>query len=996
MTTVSTTLFNPYLANSLPPMSQATKSRTLITPVNTETNSGFGSHFSGTINFLIKLCGLLLVATALSTTPSAQPLDTKKTPTSHFELAPQNPQKVTPLLFGHYAQWSIYSPNVRPHQLPLELLDVLIYNSADIDEQGLIKIHDSFADIEHLTPEAEAAKEHFYGNFAELAAIKRQQPKLITLISIGGWGLAEHFRRIGRSQKNYQDFAKSVFDFCERYYFDGVELDWATLNTEHQGPEFSDIKHLTRIAQSLKALAQERDNNFKVAINLPNIILHGRWQGHELSRASDWLILQTEQLAGTWNTKTRHLSPLKDSESHQGSVSTMLKRAVFNGLETNKMIIGVAPFAMAWKGVEPANQGLKSSFEAPSWGSWDSQQQGATGVYNRKKLAKLLRSNNYEHHWDAAAKVPWLYSSTEEDGHFISFENKRSVQEKINLVNNWPLAGLSVRQLHNDRLGTESLTFQAFTVIHPWRGSAFWFNQQWLRHKKALLWWLAGLAIAFILAGGLSFQWRRHQRQRQHDKQQFKYLQRWLRALQWQIDNSISLINPSSLGKVFGGNVSALININVPLLAKSKLGQDQSLYPESLMLNIELKLWQHRLNQETIALNIANIRQYEHCRIHSDSIALAEFFDHLGRLALKLNQKIGGHTNTQSIQGRLNATHQAYIELMINAHNANKSSYRIIKSLYLQAEHLGLLLDLTPQSICIKIPLEKNIQQPSGQLSVTSKKVSNQTESTPTTDIRSATLKDSDSNNNQSESTTHPLSTRSKTSQQEASNSHKPRVQNQQPLSKISQSLSSTRDLQQQLLAVEAFFDQEFGKSIELEVSDEGLTPRSKGTETLAKDSTEERCFSVSGQQVRMTGDALTAEQQSSATLLIGQIQGLRQSLQQLMQQPSLLSELHKLAQHRDCITHIKADAGYSAVFLKDQPEPFYLTLRLKTIGQYFSRQHLIQIHRSYLVNPQTVLEAKAKGRINYQLVTEKENLPISRGYIKSLQKSHPHWFNAR
>ena len=64
-----------------------------------------------------------------------------------------------------------------------------------------------------------------------------------------------------------------------------------------------------------------------------------------------------------------------------------------------------------------------------------------------------------------------------------------------------------------------------------------------------------------------------------------------------------------------------------------------------------------------------------------------------------------------------------------------------------------------------------------------------------------------------------------------------------------------------------------------------------------------------------------------------------------------------------------------------------------RTIKQYFEDEALLQIHRSYLVNPKKVTRVVQINKLKFELEINNTRLPISRPYIPTLKKRHPHWF---
>lgn len=56
--------------------------------------------------------------------------------------------------------------------------------------------------------------------------IKKKNPGLKTLISVGGWTWSRDFSDVALTDASRKKFARSCNDFITKYGFDGVDIDW--------------------------------------------------------------------------------------------------------------------------------------------------------------------------------------------------------------------------------------------------------------------------------------------------------------------------------------------------------------------------------------------------------------------------------------------------------------------------------------------------------------------------------------------------------------------------------------------------------------------------------------------------------------------------------------------------------------------------------------------------------------------------------------------------
>ena len=138
---------------------------------------------------------------------------------------------------------------------------------------------------------------------------------------------------------------------------------------------------------------------------------------------------------------------------------------------------------------------------------------------------------------------------------------------------------------------------------------------------------------------------------------------------------------------------------------------------------------------------------------------------------------------------------------------------------------------------------------------------------------------------------------------------------------------------------------------------------------------------------------ALSPDDAAFYRSLSQQFATVRAQLYELGRQPQLLSELYEIASRRDKILFIRADKGYSGIYASDLRAPLYITLRLRAIRMYFDERLLLQVHRSYLINPKKVSSASKRGRDSWVLNVGQEAIPIARQYLSRLRTDFAHWF---
>lgn len=87
-----------------------------------------------------------------------------------------------------------------------------------INADATIKVLDPYLDLEENGGK---------GNIKKFVSLKSANPKLKTMVAIGGWneGSAK-FSAVAANQELRVQFAENAAAFCKKYGFDGLDMDW--------------------------------------------------------------------------------------------------------------------------------------------------------------------------------------------------------------------------------------------------------------------------------------------------------------------------------------------------------------------------------------------------------------------------------------------------------------------------------------------------------------------------------------------------------------------------------------------------------------------------------------------------------------------------------------------------------------------------------------------------------------------------------------------------
>ena len=936
-------------------------------------------------NYQIQL--IVLISTAIIITVMSSSL-------SYAHPNDSSPKNVTsaPIIMGYYAQWSIYSPNLHIQDLPLELMTHLVYQSADLTSEGVVVVGDPFADVEHLYPNTLIEQETILGSFGQLIKAKEQYSTLKSIISIGGWGRSENFSTLTSTTAGREKIARSAIEFMLNYQFDGIEIDWQfpikPTNRSMLGKvtqQKSDGENLSLLLAEIRK--QLPNNNYWLQVSLPPYSLVEGWQGSTIGDSVDLVILDVSRIYGDLSTPTDHLAPLYAVDG-KPSVDQLIKRLNELKVPNNKIVLALPSFAIGWQGVKDINNGLQQAAEQLSWGSWDSKSSGETGVYTRKSLAYILASEDYPQYWDDFSKSSYLFNTKRFDGHFIAFESERSVAAKVDYAKQNNLAGIAVIKLHNG----DFVLLTSYFSYHFIQGLYFKTIELWQQQKNIFIPVLQFFIILIMVFIGILIFINQRNKSQQAELKKFQLLQQKLKNLEWPLLNLLTLSPQLSKNNLID-NVSA----EQLIISASQLLQPvNTLLTQTNFSYSPLRLKNEVINLTDILLATDSLMQInKQCRVHwqtaiecqlfTDSSQVQQFFynlcvfccDSLSNKSNLIIEIVGKGSHVDFLIG----AEQAKVDKILN--------HAQLKPLYMQAQILNIQLTLVTNSSGIfqfRIAADRYRLDELKQTNISflkfndTKDKAERCSSPATNDKNLATLNINRTLTHEQKLADDPVEC---TKQQEGLFEH---------IALFNLSSMPSKDIVKGLEQACHFFANhlQYDSTITIYQNEQLIT-------TLGESSfqgNQKKVIKANEFVIEIFTDTpLRSDDEQLIKVLINQTQMIQHALKSLVKEPSTLAELYELTRHKEQINYLKAESGYTGIYLPSKKDPRYITMRLRTIKLYFDDTALLQIHRSYLVNPKKVSHVEYKSRLKCQLVINNERLPVSRTYLASVKSMHPEWF---
>jgi chitinase len=291
---------------------------------------------------------------------------------------------------------------------------------------------------------------HDAENFAVLNSLKRDNPSLTIVISVGGWTWSGDFSDMALTKQSRKLFIESAVKYVEKYELDGVDIDWEYPGMAGDNNRFrpEDKQNYTRLLKELRARFDEEQK--KLHRHLVTSIATGAstdfLEHTEMAKVQRYVdtvnLMSYDYYVPSWDKTTGHHAPLFTNPADPKKISA--DRTVHEyesaGVPPGKLVLGVPFYGKSWTQVPDQNHGLfQPGKEAPN-------------TYLPYSAMTNLQNSGYIRYWDASASAPYLYNHDTQT--FISYDDPESLKKKCEYVIDRKLAGVMFWEYTGDSANT--------------------------------------------------------------------------------------------------------------------------------------------------------------------------------------------------------------------------------------------------------------------------------------------------------------------------------------------------------------------------------------------------------------------------------------------------------------------------------------------------------------------------------------------------------------
>jgi chitinase len=325
-----------------------------------------------------------------------------------------------------------------------------VIQPGEIAAQKVTRINFAFANVVNgLVVTGSPADE---ANLAALNALKRQNPKLTVLVSVGGWLWSGGFSDATLTAASRKAFIDSAVAYLEKYSLDGVDIDWEypaqAGATNHFRPE--DKKNYTAVLKEMRERFNQEEKKLhrQLYISVATGSETAFLQHTEMAKVQKYVdtinLMAYDFYEPDSGPLTGHNAPLFTNPRDPKHVSAdeSVREYEQAGVAPDKIVLGVPFYGHEWGQVGAENHGLFQPGKAVP---------GAYANYANITATMLKDGSGFTRYWDSDSAVPYLYNADKQI--FVSYDDPQSLALKSKYAVEHGLGGVMFWDYSGDPSG---------------------------------------------------------------------------------------------------------------------------------------------------------------------------------------------------------------------------------------------------------------------------------------------------------------------------------------------------------------------------------------------------------------------------------------------------------------------------------------------------------------------------------------------------------------
>ncbi|MDB5025200.1 MAG: chitinase [Mucilaginibacter sp.] len=281
-------------------------------------------------------------------------------------------------------------------------------------------------------------------NFRRLNALKKQNPALKVVISIGGWTWSGKFSDAVLTDTSRAAFAASAADIVSKYGLDGVDIDWeypGRPGLEGNVYRAEDKQNFTLLFRDLRhaldSIKQQTGKDYLLTTAVGGFASF--LDNTEMGKAQQYLNYINLMTYDFSDVVATHHTNLYRSNLYQTQkyADHAVNAFIAAGVPADKLVMGLAFYGRVYNLVSDTKRGLGDTILNRDRGK------GYTAIKD-----SLVNQKGYVRYRDRKAKAPYLYNAAKRQ--FITYDDEWSVKKKCRYVRSKKMGGVMFWEYSSD------------------------------------------------------------------------------------------------------------------------------------------------------------------------------------------------------------------------------------------------------------------------------------------------------------------------------------------------------------------------------------------------------------------------------------------------------------------------------------------------------------------------------------------------------------------
>ncbi|GFS46560.1 chitotriosidase-1 [Nephila pilipes] len=282
------------------------------------------------------------------------------------------------------------------------------------------------------------------GAFQRFNNLKKANPQLSTLIAIGGWNEgSQKYSQMAGDAGARATFVKSCVDFCLKYDFDGLDMDWEY--PANRGGQPQDKQNFITLLKELKEAFAPHGLILSAAVSAGRNTIDTAYDIPGMAKYLDFINVMAYDLHGSWEKTTGHNAPLyerpEESESEKMlNVNYAINFWVKSGAPKNKVILGMGTYGRSFTLADASNNGLGAPTTGPGRAGPLTKEPGMLG-YN-----EICSDSEWKEVFLSKVEAPYAAKGNQ----WVGYDNVKSIGIKVDYLIKEQLGGGMIWSLETD------------------------------------------------------------------------------------------------------------------------------------------------------------------------------------------------------------------------------------------------------------------------------------------------------------------------------------------------------------------------------------------------------------------------------------------------------------------------------------------------------------------------------------------------------------------